>query len=906
MDPRPADAATLATLSRLLDAALDLDPPERAAWIDRLGPDYEPLKPRLRHLLGQLPWLQETGFLRTLPRIGDGGTAEPAGVGTIVGPYRLVRPLADGGMGTVWVAERIDGLINRPVALKLPRGSWLPAGLAERMARERQILASLTHPNIARLYDAGVSADGQPFLALELIDGQPLDDYCRRTDLDIRSRVALGLQVARAVAYAHATLVVHRDLKPGNVLVSDDGQVHLLDFGIAKMLDDDHRQDTTVTAIAGSAFTLAYASPEQVAGGTIGVATDVYSLGVVLFELLTGERPYAVDATASGSRKALEDAVLDAQVRLASQVAQPPARRRAMRGDLDTILAKALKQRPEQRYATVAALADDLARYLDGRPVLARPDGAAYVLSKFVRRHVVGVAAAAAVVAALVSGAGVAVWQARVARGEQQRAEEVKAFIASIFEEADPYATPGRMPTALELLKQARARIDATFVNRPALQVELLNIVGASLLASQDLDEAERALTDALRIGRDALGPTHPLTLYARAKQVQVLRHRGRTKEMRVALDELLPVLRNARGIAPEDVVATAKQRAHLEIDEGRYAEAERAAQEADAMALRLLGPRHVDSVGTGLVLAMAYLYAKKPDMAMHAAETARERALVVFNGNVKHPGLIEIQSAYARALGDAGHLHRAIEQLTQARDSAAEVIGPQALMVGFFSQNLVGYQLDVGDVDGAVANSERALGVLAANAAPRSYTVAAARRSRGSALLRAGRARDALAALDEAVAGLAQSVGATHDATLTAYMERALARVSLDDSRGAREDLDTVDAALASRAAIDLLRARAHYTRGAVARRLRQFDVAAASQQAAIAALPEGPAGERMRMRAVAELGLSQLALGRTDEARTTLTDARTRFELLETHMTAEQAELTAALSALGPQTPR
>ena len=283
-------------LSRLLDEALDLSPDARARWLATLGPEDEALKPRLLALLDHAPSVQAADFLGTIPtmEIGASDGAEEASdtAGTTVGPYRLLRQLGEGGMGTVWLAERSDGLLKRPVALKLPKDARRRAGLAERIARERDILAALTHPNIARLYDAGSTADGQPYLALELVEGVAVNEYVERERLEVPARLRVFLQIARAVSYAHANLVVHRDLKPSNILVTRDGQVKLLDFGIAKLLDDNGGGNTPLTELSGRPLTPEYASPEQVTGEPLTVAADVYSLGVVLYELLAGVRPH--------------------------------------------------------------------------------------------------------------------------------------------------------------------------------------------------------------------------------------------------------------------------------------------------------------------------------------------------------------------------------------------------------------------------------------------------------------------------------------------------------------------------------------------------------------------------------------------------------------------------------------
>ncbi len=269
------DPGTWQRLNRLLDEALEVPPPDRERWIDDLPKEVEALKPRLRALLAHLSGQTPFG---TLPKLDPGTRTESEAqtrtsldrAGETVGPYNLLRLLAEGGMGAVWLAERADGILQRPVALKLPRGVWSRPELLSRMAREREILASLNHPHIARLYDAGLASDGQPYLALEYVEGRPIDVHARAAGLDIRARLRLFLQVAQAVAHAHARLVVHRDLKPSNILVTGDGEVRLLDFGIAKLLEGGQAHETELTRLSGRALTLAYASPEQVSGEPIG------------------------------------------------------------------------------------------------------------------------------------------------------------------------------------------------------------------------------------------------------------------------------------------------------------------------------------------------------------------------------------------------------------------------------------------------------------------------------------------------------------------------------------------------------------------------------------------------------------------------------------------------------------
>lgn len=454
------DATGWAKLSTLLDQALDREPAARAAWIDSLGPELESLKPQLRDLLSRSGAIETGDFLATLPPISAGAAEDRVGMaGEVVGAYRLVRELGAGGMGSVWLAERTDGLINRPVALKLPHLVVARrAELAERMAREREILATLDHRNIAKLFDAGITAEGQPFLALEYVEGVAIDAYCRggdgRTPLGLAARLALFRQVADAVAYAHGKLVVHRDLKPENILVTANGGVRLLDFGIAKLLERGEARETRLTELSGRALTPDYASPEQILGEPLTVASDVYSLGVILYELLTGERPYKLKWD---SRGALEDAIVQAEPKRPSEVVSGAVSRQ-LRGDLDTIILKALKKNPQERYVTVNAFADDVTRHLDRRPVHARPDSRWYRTRKFVARNRVGFAVAVAVTLTVLSSAGVSVWQAFEANAQrdtalrqQQRAKAFSDFLAVLLQDAGGGAG-GKPLTTTELL----------------------------------------------------------------------------------------------------------------------------------------------------------------------------------------------------------------------------------------------------------------------------------------------------------------------------------------------------------------------------------------------------------------------------------------------------------------------
>jgi tetratricopeptide (TPR) repeat protein len=492
--PTP-DADRLRRVNALLEVALSLPDHEREPWLRTLPPHQQPLVPLLVALLARAA-VETDDFLRNPVNafVADMAHADLTSLkpGGEIGPYRLIRELGAGGMATVWLAERSDGLLRRQVALKLPHEGWGP-GFAQRMAAERDILASLEHPGIARLYDAGVTATGKPWMAMEYVSGSPIDVYCTSRQLDLRQRLQLFLQVIDAVAHAHARLIVHRDLKPSNILVTADAQARLLDFGVAKLLADESSGAANVTQMMGRPVTPEYASPEQLGGHAIGVATDVYSLGVVLYELLTGARPYKL---ARQSLPAMEKAILSADVPAASiQVPNNPKLSRQLQGDLDTILAKTLKKEVRDRYSSVEALGADLKRHLDGEPVLARADGGWYRAKKFLRRYALPVSAAASVMAALLIGLGAATWQAReamlqnqIARAKQAQSQASSDFTLMVLTEG---MHADEALTLDQLVTRSEAIAERDFSANPTERAVAADTVADWLMSN---DQYERAL----------------------------------------------------------------------------------------------------------------------------------------------------------------------------------------------------------------------------------------------------------------------------------------------------------------------------------------------------------------------------------------------------------------------------
>ncbi|MGQ0698165.1 MAG: protein kinase domain-containing protein [Panacagrimonas sp.] len=483
MKPLPCPAPLWPRFSALLDVALDVATPERAAWLDTLGAEHADLKPWLSALFEAGA---RTSMRPPLDRAVSAVASTEFSAGQRLGPWVLERPLGSGGMGSVWLAQRADGAYEREVALKLPHAHLIGGALQARFARERNILAGLAHPQIARFYDAGLAEGGQPWLALEFVDGVPITSYCQTQHLDVRARIELIRQVASAVQAAHARLIVHRDLKPANVLVTAAGQVKLLDFGIAKLLDDD-AEGSGLTLAGGHAATPDYAAPEQLSGGVITVATDVYALGVMLYELLSGSRPWS-------HRSRLGKMIgTDIEAPLASAKAAGE-RRRELSGDLDAILAKAIAPEPLRRYVSMEAFADDLGRYLDHLPIKARRISRWSQASKFVRRHRQAVGFSALLTVALVAGIAGVLWQAQRTEEQARRALAIRDFLFEVVFKPSDASIAGDRPraeiSARDLLDVGVARIPQHFAHDLQTQADLLNQAGRVYLYQLDNERA--------------------------------------------------------------------------------------------------------------------------------------------------------------------------------------------------------------------------------------------------------------------------------------------------------------------------------------------------------------------------------------------------------------------------------
>ncbi len=493
------------------DQAIDIPADARDDWIEREIEDAE-VRAALHRMLA-VDAQQGPFDASAEQRIGCLGEAGPMNVegfiGTRIGAFRIERLLGQGGMATVFLGHRDTGDFDQQVALKLLRRGLYSDAEQRLFRREQRALATLSHPNIAHLLDGGITPAGVPYLVIEYIDGSSITEFATARALAQDERLRLFTVVCDAVRAAHRALIVHRDLKPSNIFVDRDGNVKLLDFGIAKLLDDEERD---LTGTGHVALTPGYAAPEQYTGAAISTATDVYALGVVLHELLTGERPRA--------------GLIDTQI--------------ALRGDLGNIVLKALSEEPERRYASAHELALDIGRFLGAQPVAAHPPSNWYRARKFVDRHRGGVLATGLFLVAIVSALGIAVWQAQVARNEAQRATSVRDFLLRVFSAAEPAGPRLAPPSVVDIVRISILDAQQSKTLNASVRIELLNALGNVLREQGQLDESVTLLEENHRSATTALGPSHMVTLHGGMGLARALANAGKRDSARTLLDELL------------------------------------------------------------------------------------------------------------------------------------------------------------------------------------------------------------------------------------------------------------------------------------------------------------------------------------------------------------------------------
>jgi eukaryotic-like serine/threonine-protein kinase len=723
-----------AAIDLLFERALELAPGERSAFLAEACGGDEALRREVEELLAAAdepdPRFDRPGWVAALD-LADLGDAPAAGAapGDRAGAYRLVREIGRGGMAVVFLAERADGQFAQQVALKLVQPGIASDEVLRRFLQERQILASLQHPGIARLLDGGMAADGSPYFAMEYVEGAPIDAHCRQRDLSVAARLRLFIAAGRAVQHAHARLVVHRDLKPSNILVTEAGEVKLLDFGIARLLEA-----TAMPAAEGEALTRTtvrvmtpeYAGPEQARGEPVGTASDVYQLGVLLYELLAGRRPYRVDSASAAAAERVICEEVPPPPSVAVRAAKAALARR-LAGDLDNVVLTALRKEPERRYASVERLVDDLERHLDGRPVRAHPDTLGYRAGKFLRRHRFGVAAVALLAAVLVGYAATVTVQARALAKERDRvqaeatkATEVKRFLIDLFEVVDPAEARGREVTARELLDRGAAGISGRLGDQPAVRADLSRSLGeiyrrlglyaqaeVPLRRALDLDEASgddlelAASVGALaELRRDQGNLPAAVALYRRALALRLRRLPPRSPGVAAAFDGLGTALRERGELAESERLlrrALGIRRAALPANHpgvaaslsslgltlrarGDYPGAAELLREALTIRRRALAQDHPDLLAS--LANLALVLRQEGDFA--GAEQLYREALAA-NRRVlgdRHPYTAITMSNLALTLRDEGKREEAESLLRQALEIRRATLGASNPMV--------------------------------------------------------------------------------------------------------------------------------------------------------------------------------------------------------------------------------
>jgi serine/threonine protein kinase len=698
-----------------MDRLLDKTRPERAKHLNALAhsrPDVHALVMDLLEYEAPV----NAGFMEP----GRSTGAQALQAGARLGPYRIIRQLGEGGMGEVWLASRDDGLYDGQVAIKTLHPYFAGGALRQRFLREAKVLGRLAHSNIARLLDAGIH-EGVVYLVLEYVVGRPIDAACDEERLDVSARLGIFLQLCGAVAHAHSSLVVHRDIKPGNVLLTADGDAKLLDFGIASFFEPEKGEaQSDITRLTGRIFTPEYAAPEQVLGQEITTSTDVYSLGVLLYVLLAGRLPYGPK---DGSRTRWEHAVLhDEPLRMArsaelagEQVATSRSTnfarlRRELSGDLENIVQKALQKRPEDRYLTVAAFADDVRRYIQGEPVLARADSAWYRLGKFARRNRLAVGATVAVVVALGVGLAVSLWQLRVAREERRHAEEVKEFVASIFRSADPFFTGKVTLSAADMLAIARERIDRELAAQPRDAVELLNIVGESQANLDEKAAAQATFEKSIELA-ERLRPRDEVPIAeARAWLANIARGNGEFDRARLLFEQAVPVLRSHQPRTGRTLASALMEFAQLKADDGDIDAAVALGPEAIAAVSAALGPGNSETILARRNFGLILVLAKRFDEAKPLAEQAFRDSQALMPSGERNALMVASQSLLARLLLDSGgDAVRCIELLDSAIELSTELSGPKGDALLPLLNMLARAQARNGDMTAAIAAAQRA-----------------------------------------------------------------------------------------------------------------------------------------------------------------------------------------------------
>jgi serine/threonine-protein kinase len=753
-------------VDRLFAAALDLPVGERDGFLKERCGDDEALLRRVRRLLSASsnpdPSLEgpNAALVRAAWAAEARGT-EPGGIGAgdHVDRYRILGELGRGGMATVFDAERADGTFEQRVAIKVLRRGLDTDEIVGRFLAERQILSGLEHPNIARLIDGGATADGRPYLVMERVSGEPITEWADRRELDLRDRLELFCQVAEAVQFAHQRLIIHRDLKPSNILVDDTGTVKLLDFGIAKLLDTDAGSADSLTRTGIRPLTPAYASPEQLRGEQVTTASDVYQLGSVLYELLSGRRPF------DGKGAELQSAITTGRVRRPSEV-RDDGRRAALRGDLDAIVLAALRIEPERRYPSAADLAADIRRYLAREPVRARPDTLAYRARRFATRRP-EIVAALGVVGLLVAGYVVTLVRSADrleaerdrARLESEKAQQVSGFLVDLFEANDPDAAAGRELTAYDLLERGEARTDL-LADQPELQAEMLGVIGQMYMSLGRFDRSEPVFRRTLStLEAENTGPSVELAA-ALGQLGDLLQRMGHFEEADSLLTASVDMARSVgnRGVEANYLNA----RGHSLLGQGDYEGAEEAFRASLSIRRELFGTdeRTAHSLH-GLAVAL------EEEERFEQAESTYLAVLEMMESiDPEHTRVASTLSSLGRMYAGQGRLEQADSVLRRSLELTRARLGPGHEALGL-TLNELGF---VAARRGEYAQAERyfreALEIHERARGPDHPEVAVAVNNISYTLVEQGRLEEALPLRRRALDIARASIGESHENT--------------------------------------------------------------------------------------------------------------------------------------------
>jgi eukaryotic-like serine/threonine-protein kinase len=708
MSSPPVDLtpARWARVEELFDAAAELPAAERAAYLQRACAGDAGLRDYILSLLdtdlAEVTVIEEA-IRGALGQAMDGFAESEHGAGERVGPYRIVRTIGTGGMGIVYLAERADQQFEQQVAIKLVRQRLLDPEVERRLVAERQILANLDHPNIARLFDGGTMPDGTPYLVMEYIDGVPIDRYCDQNRLGIHARLQLIRTVCSAIHYAHQTLVVHRDIKPSNILVTADGVPKLLDFGIARILDASGDSTAGITRDGAVILTPENAAPEQVRGEAITTATDTYALGVLMYRLLTGCPPYQVSMNRPAEIPAI---ICDVEPlppsqkvrRLASPLPSgntpPDARQvlnargmsaerlaRRLRGDLDNIVLMALRKDPKRRYRTVNEFAGDIERHLSSHPVLARPDTWHYRSSRFLRRHVAAVSATASLCLLLIMFAISTGIQNRKIAEQRDTAMEISAFLEDIFREPDPGNARGASITAREILEKGANQITNQLGDRPAIQATLMSTIGRVYYNLGEYDNSAELLQESLRIRRDVLNDQEGGVAVTKSELAVTLMEKAEYDESLRLLTEAIDENRKRKGAGSADLANNYFHLAEVYQLSGESEQAERYARDSIDM-FTALGTQYAKDIAEAKnLLARVLQRSNKLDEAELLLSEAIE--LVKTHSGSDDPLLAYYSQNYAVLLQTKGELDRAEETYYEAIAITRKILGDEHSLLG-------------------------------------------------------------------------------------------------------------------------------------------------------------------------------------------------------------------------------